>query len=125
MANLCIKTPSSAILVLIFQLLVLRPRPSAQRWWASGSNLSAFKWLISVECVFHCIFTSFSLLVVLDIHLSLFLYLLFVQPNANQWLEEAGNCVCQTIGYCPVVSSRLVYLSFCIFVYLSLGETGN
>ena len=30
MANLCIKTPSSAILVLIFQLLVLRPRPSAQ-----------------------------------------------------------------------------------------------
>ena len=28
MANLCIKTPSSAILVLIFQLLVLRPRPS-------------------------------------------------------------------------------------------------
>ena len=30
MANLCIKTPSSAILVLIFQLLVLRPRPSGQ-----------------------------------------------------------------------------------------------
>ena len=29
MANLCIKTPSSAILVLIFQLLVLRPRPNA------------------------------------------------------------------------------------------------
>ena len=28
MANLCIKTPSSAILVLIFQLLVLRPRPN-------------------------------------------------------------------------------------------------
>ena len=28
MANLCIKTPSSASLVLIFQLLVLRPRPS-------------------------------------------------------------------------------------------------
>ena len=28
MANLCIKTPSFAILVLIFQLLVLRPRPS-------------------------------------------------------------------------------------------------
>ena len=27
MANLCIKTPSSAIQVLIFQLLVLRPRP--------------------------------------------------------------------------------------------------
>ena len=31
MANLCIKTPSSAILVLIFQLLVLRPRPS-EHW---------------------------------------------------------------------------------------------
>ena len=29
MANLCIKTPSSAIQVLKFQLLVLRPRPSA------------------------------------------------------------------------------------------------
>ena len=28
MANLCIKTPNSAIQVLIFQLLVLRPRPS-------------------------------------------------------------------------------------------------
>ena len=28
MANLCIKTPNSASLVLIFQLLVLRPRPS-------------------------------------------------------------------------------------------------
>ena len=28
MANLCIKTPSSASLVLIFQLLVLRPRKS-------------------------------------------------------------------------------------------------
>ena len=28
MANLCIKTPSSAIQVLIFQLLVLRPRPN-------------------------------------------------------------------------------------------------
>ena len=32
MANLCIKTPSSASLVLIFQLLVLRPRPSKQKW---------------------------------------------------------------------------------------------
>ena len=31
MANLCIKTPSSAILVLIFQLLVLRPRPNRYR----------------------------------------------------------------------------------------------
>ena len=31
MANLCIKTPSSAILVLIFQLLVLRPRPNVGR----------------------------------------------------------------------------------------------
>ena len=30
MANLCIKTPSSAIQVLIFQLLVLRPRPTAE-----------------------------------------------------------------------------------------------
>ena len=30
MANLCIKTPSSAIQVLIFQFLVLRPRPIAQ-----------------------------------------------------------------------------------------------
>ena len=30
MANLCIKTPSSAILVLIFQLFVLRPRPNGQ-----------------------------------------------------------------------------------------------
>ena len=30
MANLCIKTPSSAILVLIFQLLVLRPRPNEE-----------------------------------------------------------------------------------------------
>ena len=30
MANLCIKTPSSAIQVLIFQLLVLRPRPNGQ-----------------------------------------------------------------------------------------------
>ena len=30
MANLCIKTPSSAILVLIFQLLVLRPRPNVE-----------------------------------------------------------------------------------------------
>ena len=28
MANLCIKTPSSASLVLLFQLLVLRPRPT-------------------------------------------------------------------------------------------------
>ena len=28
MANLCIKTPSSAIQVLIFQLLVLRPCPN-------------------------------------------------------------------------------------------------
>ena len=31
MAHLCIKTPSSAILVLIFQLLVLRPRPIDQQ----------------------------------------------------------------------------------------------
>ena len=30
MANLCIKTPSSAIQVLKFQLLVLRPRPNEQ-----------------------------------------------------------------------------------------------
>ena len=30
MANLCIKTPSSTILVLIFQLLFLRPRPSGE-----------------------------------------------------------------------------------------------
>ena len=30
MANLCIKTPSSAIQVLIFQLLVLRPRPTGE-----------------------------------------------------------------------------------------------
>ena len=32
MANLCIKTPSSAIQVLIFQLLVLRPRPNLHSW---------------------------------------------------------------------------------------------
>ena len=31
MANLCIKTPSSASLLLIFQLLVLRPRPNGDR----------------------------------------------------------------------------------------------
>ena len=30
MANLCIKTPSSAIQVLKFQLLVLRPRPNVR-----------------------------------------------------------------------------------------------
>ena len=30
MANLCIKTPKSATYVLIFQLLVLRPRPSVE-----------------------------------------------------------------------------------------------
>ena len=30
MANLCIKTPKSATYVLIFQLLVLRPRPTTQ-----------------------------------------------------------------------------------------------
>ena len=30
MANLCIKTPKSATYVLIFQLLVLRPRPNVQ-----------------------------------------------------------------------------------------------
>ena len=36
MANLCIKTPSSAIQVLIFQLLVLRPRPSVDEFdWTS------------------------------------------------------------------------------------------
>ena len=34
MANLCIKTPSSATCVLIFQLLVLRPRPSEH--WGNG-----------------------------------------------------------------------------------------
>ena len=36
MANLCIKTPSSASLVLIFQLLVLRPRPIAQGQLGGG-----------------------------------------------------------------------------------------
>ena len=35
--------------------LALSPCWSAQHWWASRSNLSAFKWLISVECVFYCI----------------------------------------------------------------------
>ena len=42
MANLCIKTPSSAILVLIFQLLVLRPRPighSKTGSWHLGFHL--------------------------------------------------------------------------------------
>ena len=35
--------------------LALSPCWSAQHWWASRSNLSAFKWLISVKCVFYCI----------------------------------------------------------------------
>ena len=38
MANLCIKTPSSAILVLIFQLLVLRPRPNGHPYKRNLSN---------------------------------------------------------------------------------------
>ena len=39
MANLCIKTPSSASLVLIFQLLVLRPRPNDHPNWPSKASL--------------------------------------------------------------------------------------
>ena len=39
MANLCIKTPSSSTYVLIFQLLVLRPRPTAQAWSMKGKVL--------------------------------------------------------------------------------------
>ena len=42
MANLCIKTPSSAILVLIFQLLVLRPRPNDQTETNGISCLGTF-----------------------------------------------------------------------------------
>ena len=42
MANLCIKTPSSASLVLIFQLLVLRPRPSVHN---TPSNSCAAEYL--------------------------------------------------------------------------------
>ena len=38
MANLCIKTPSSAILVLIFQLLVLRPRPTTHKKTGGSYN---------------------------------------------------------------------------------------
>ena len=45
MANLAIKTPSSASLVLIFQLLVLRPRPSVY---------------VCLEC-YSCLLTLFSL----------------------------------------------------------------
>ena len=40
MANLCIKTPSSASLVLIFQLLVLRPRPNAHGAHVRGTKES-------------------------------------------------------------------------------------
>ena len=39
MANLCIKTPSSAILVLIFQLLVLRPRPIVDVVMCVGASI--------------------------------------------------------------------------------------
>ena len=39
MANLCIKTPSSAIQVLIFQLLVLRPRPTPHEKRINGPIL--------------------------------------------------------------------------------------
>ena len=40
MANLCIKTPSSAIQVLIFQLLVLGPRPTEHiTVWEFNFNL--------------------------------------------------------------------------------------
>ena len=51
MANLCIKTPSSASLVLIFQLLVLRPRPNAYiifyicRPWLGRPNCLQHRWL--------------------------------------------------------------------------------
>ena len=40
MANLCIKTPSSAIQVLIFQLLVLRPRPNNHHLEATNPTLN-------------------------------------------------------------------------------------
>ena len=38
MANLCIKTPSSASLVLIFQLLVSRPRPNGDEGDGGGDG---------------------------------------------------------------------------------------
>ena len=46
MANLCIKAPSSASLVLIFQLLVLRPRPNVDATKLSklsDANVNAIK----------------------------------------------------------------------------------
>ena len=42
MANLCIKTPSSAILVLIFQLLVLRPRPNSHNSKVTTRGVAEF-----------------------------------------------------------------------------------
>ena len=44
MANLCIKTPSSGIPILKFQLLVLRPRPSEH--WAQHISKDWKKWYI-------------------------------------------------------------------------------
>ena len=48
MANLCIKTPSSASLVLIFQLLVLRPRPIMQLTWHDVTFV--LLWLVGQPC---------------------------------------------------------------------------
>ena len=43
MANLCIKTPKSATYVLIFQLLVLRPRPNVQSGSGEARGIQALK----------------------------------------------------------------------------------
>ena len=52
MANLCIKTPSSASLVLIFQLLVLRPRPSEGA--SAGDNAGDLVLEICSNAIYVC-----------------------------------------------------------------------
>ena len=62
MANLCIKTPSSAIQVLIFQLLVLRPRPKAHTHIIE----TALEWIL--HCIVLLLFGNIGLFVLSRFH---------------------------------------------------------
>ena len=73
MANLCIKTPSSASLVLIFQLLVLRPRPTVHLAVVHPAvHLAVHQ---GVNLTLH--------LVQLALHLPLYLHITHISPNRH------------------------------------------
>ena len=107
MANLCIKTPSSASWVLIFQLLVLRPRPNEQVMYVEHFILES-DWVVSMCAQFFLLRAMLHMIYVV-VHQSACKNLAIHQTtDFLEWswmflrdLDSIGHTGCPILQYVP------------------------